>query len=99
MDGSRTSGFLQRGDGKFLWDVMRVDGNQADRASVAHPPQSFQHAGRFQAETVMLGQRFGQHDLVRFGAAVMAGGNNPLRLGTSICRHNPVLAPTTLEHA
>ncbi len=63
-------GLVQRGGGKFLRDVVGVDDDQADRSGIAHGAEPLDDAGGLQAEPVVR-QRFGEHDLVRFGAAVL----------------------------
>ena len=76
---------------------MGVDGDQADGSSIAHPPQTLDHPGGFQAQT-LVGQRFGQHDLVRFRAQFLAGRHDPFGLGAAVGRHDPVFrAPRLVD--
>ncbi len=81
--GARALGLLQRGGGKYLRDVVRVDGDQADRPRVAHRAEPLDDAGRLQAKPVMR-QRFGEHDLAVRGAAVLARWDHPFGLGAPV---------------
>ena len=68
---------------EFLRNVVRVDGDQADRAGIAHAAQPLDHPRRLQAQAVMR-QRLGQHEFVRHRAAILAGRHQPFRLGAAV---------------
>ena len=80
-------GLLEGVDGECLGDIVRMDGDQADRARIAHGAKPLDDAGRLQAEA-MVGQGFAQHDLAFRGAALLAARHQPFRLGPAIRRHD-----------
>ena len=97
-DPARGIGLAQRRLGKHLRNVVRVDGNQADRTRIAKRAEFFQHPRRLQAQMQMLRQRFGQHDVVGRGATLLSRRHDPLGFRSAIGRDDPVLGPAALEN-
>ena len=60
-----------------------MDGDQADRAGIAHCAKPLDDPGWLQAEAV-VGQGFAQHDLAFRGAAFLAARHQPFCLGPAI---------------
>jgi hypothetical protein len=64
-------------------NVMRVDGDEADRLRVTHFAKAFDDAGGFEAEALVR-QRLGQHEFAGFGTGFVTSGHRPFGLGAAV---------------
>ncbi len=60
-----------------------MNDNEADGSRIAHGAEALDDAGGLKAQT-MVRQRFGEHDLAWFRAAVLTGRHHPFRFGAAV---------------
>ena len=81
--GTGALGLLECGCGECLGNVVGMNDDEADGSRIAHGAEALDDAGRLEAQT-MVRQRFGEHDLAGFRAAVLTGRHHPFRFGAAV---------------
>ena len=93
-----TLGLRNRVCRKFGRNAVGVNGNQADRLGRIHAAQPLHNAGA-RGTIGAAGQRFGQHQFVRFGAVLVARIDHEFQPAFAIDRRDQAFAFAVMKHA